>query len=218
MMIKKSVITYVAMSLVCLAIVPSARATIVDVNEEWGMVLQPGESLTCLVHFIPDIPDVVPESLLFPQIPEWTNSYPFDYEAAGWDIALTDGNKTAYIFGPRITNDGSTPLYLLSYKLFYQWDDEDPDYDPNYPVYLDWVAFDGQMTIRDKAWRRTASGMWEDYEITWREQYYPESPPYENPVPEPMTICLLGLGAMLLRKRRPVASTVEPRRDFLKTP
>jgi hypothetical protein len=199
---KKSVITYATALLVCLGLTLSARAVpIIDVNEEWGMILQPGESLTCLAHFIPAIPGIVPASLIFTQPPQWTNSYPFNYEAAGWDTALTDMNKTAYLFGPEITNSGPDPWYLFSYKLYYQWDGEGTDYDPDYPAYLDWVAFDGSTIIRNDAWRRTAGGVWEKYyDVTWREQHYPESEPYENPAPEPMTICLLGFGAAFCRK------------------
>jgi hypothetical protein len=160
------------------------------------MVLQPGESFTCLAHFIPDIPGVVPESLIFAQPPEWTDTYPFDHVTAGWDTALADGGKTAYLFGPRITNN-EDPNYLFSYKLYYQWDGGATDYDPNYPIYLDWVIFNDSTLIRDLGWRRRADGTWEGpNEVTW-------DGPYENPVPEPMTICLLTLGAAFLRKRRP---------------
>jgi hypothetical protein len=195
---RKSVITYATALLVYLGLTLSAYATPVDANDEWGMVLQPGESFTCLAHFIPDIPGVVPESLIFTQPPEWTNTYYFDYEAYGWDTVLTDGGKTAYLFGPRITNNGSEPNYPFSYKLYYQWDDEGLDFDPNYPIYLDWVAFDGPTTIGDNSYRRTAAGVWEKYDVTWREQY--GGPPYENPVPEPMTVCILSLGAAFCRK------------------
>jgi hypothetical protein len=206
-MMKKSVETYAIVLLMCLGLTSSVRATLVDANDEWGMTLQVGESFTCLAHFIPDIPNVVPESLIFTRPPEWTNSYPFNYEAAGWDVALADGGKTAYLFGPKIANTGPGPLDIFSYKLYYQWDDDGLDFDPNYPVYLDWVIFDDLTLIQDSGWRRKADGTWEwpANEITWREQYYPESEPYENPVPEvpePMVICLLGLGAAFLRKRR----------------
>ena len=192
--------TYTLVLLVCLGLTLSAQAAIVDANDEWGMVLQAGESFTCLAHFIPDIPNVS-SSLIFAQPPEWTDTYWFDWEAAGWDVALADGNKTAYLFGPEITNSGPNPLDIFSYKLYYQWDDEGLDFDPNYPIYLDWVAFNGPTIIGDNSYRRTAAGVWEKYDVTWREQY--GGSPYENPVPEPMTICLLGFGTAFLRKRRP---------------
>jgi hypothetical protein len=199
-MMKKSVIIYALVLLVCLGLTSSARATIVDANEEWGRTLQPGESFTCLAHFIPDIPGVS-DSLIFVQAPQWTDTYPFNYVAAGWDTALTDGGKTAYLFGPRITN-GPDTLDLFSFKLFYRWDTNAAGFDPNYPVYQDVAIFDDlTLTYDFGGWRGKPGGTWErPSDVTWREQY--GGPPYENPVPEPMTICLLGLGAALLRKRR----------------
>jgi hypothetical protein len=198
---KKSIITCALVLLMYFGLTLSAHATPVDANDEWGMTLQVGESFTCLAHFIPDTPNV-PSSLIFTQPPVWTDTYTFDHITAGWNTALTDGNKTAYIFGPEIANTGPSPLDIFSYKLYYQWDDEGLDFDPNYPVYLDWVVFDDLTLIQDSGWRRKADGTWEwpANEITWREQH--GDPPYENPVPEPVTICILGLGAAFLRKRR----------------
>jgi hypothetical protein len=160
------------------------------------MMIEPDTAITCIAYFIPDVPNV-PSSLMFAQPPQWTDSIPFNYAAAGWDTALTDGNKTAYIFGPEITNNGSGLLYLFSFKLFYQWDDEDI---VDYPVYLDTVVFDDGAIVSETA-RRGMPGSYETNPgTTWQEEY--GGPPYENPVPEPVTICLLGLGAAFVRKRR----------------
>jgi hypothetical protein len=194
---KKSVTTYTLVLLVCLGLTLSAQATPVDANEGWVMKLQPGESFTCIAQFIPDTPNV-PDSLIFPQAPDWVEL--FVPEALSWDTALTDGGKTAYLYGPAITNNTAIKIPIFSYKLYYRWDDEDPDYDENYPLYLDVVVFNNQEIVTDFALRGIPGGPWDNpYEETWREQY--GGPPYENPVPEPMTICLLGLGAAFLRKR-----------------
>ncbi len=188
------------MSLVCFGLVSSAQATTVDANEGWEMALQPSESITCIAHFIPDVPNV-PASLIFLQAPDWIQQ--FVPEAHSWETALADEGRTAYLFGPAITNDASDPLDIFEYRLYYQWDDEDPDFDPNYPVYLDVVVFDDQEIIRDFAYRGIPDGPYDPVNpTTWKEQYYPESDPYDNPVPEPMTICLLGLGVAFLRKSR----------------
>ncbi|MFZ0033944.1 MAG: PEP-CTERM sorting domain-containing protein [Sedimentisphaerales bacterium] len=192
---KKSAITCVLVLLVCLGLISSARATIVDANEEWERTLLPGESFTCLAHFIPGVPGVIPESVIFTRPPEWTSTYP-----VGWDTAVIDGGKIAYLYGPRLTNNTSDTVYVFSFKLFYQWDTDAEGFDANYPVYQDVAIFDDlTLTYTYGGWRGIP---WERHEETWREHYYPGSEPYENPVPEPMTICLLGLGAAFLRKSR----------------
>ena len=199
---RKSVITCALALLVCLSLTCCAQAATVDANEEWEMEQEPYESFTCIAHFIPDVPNV-PDSLIFPQASEWTDTYPFDYVSAGWNTTLADAGKTAYLFGPTLTNDGPNPIDLFSYRLYYQWDNEDPNYDPDYPVYLDVVVFNDQEIVRDFALRGIPNGPYDTVNLTtWREQDDPGSDPYENPVPEPMTICLLGLGSAFLRRRR----------------
>ena len=195
---KKSVMTYALVLLVCLWLTSAARATIVDANESWTMKLQPGETFTAIAHFIPDVPGV-PDSLIFPDTSDWIEL--FDPGALTWDVGLADEGKTAYLYGPAITNDTDSDLPIFSYKLYYQWDDEDV---VDYPVYLDVVVFNDLEIVRDFALRGLPHGPWDEpNEDTWKEQHDPESDPYINPIPEPMTICLLGLGtALLIKKRR----------------
>jgi hypothetical protein len=202
-MMKKSVMTCASLLLVCLWLTSGAWATIVDANDEWLMKLEPEQTITCVAHFIPDIPTVVPDSLVFTKAPEWTDAYPFNYVGAGWDTAISEDGKAAYLYGPEIYNDTNGLWQLFSYSLFYQWDDEDPYYDENYPVWVDIAVFNDQELLVDGSVRGIPGGPWDDVnEDTWKEQYDPESDPYINPIPEPMTICLLGLGTVFLRKRR----------------
>ncbi|MDD5327640.1 MAG: PEP-CTERM sorting domain-containing protein [Phycisphaerae bacterium] len=192
---KKSVVTCILVWLMCLGLTSPAQATIVTGWDQWYLSVEPNQPVTCVAHFIPDLDGYVADSLIFTQPPEWTGS--FDYISAGWDTTLADSNKTAYLFGPELTNGG----LLFSYKTYYQWDDEDPDYDPDYPVYFDLVIFNGDTIVAEFA-RRGTPGDYDQAIIgtTWSEQ--DGEPPYENPVPEPMTICLLGFGAAFMKKSR----------------
>ncbi|MHC4458788.1 MAG: hypothetical protein ACYS0I_17215 [Planctomycetota bacterium] len=111
--------------------------------------------------------------------------------------------KTAYLHGPAITNNDISEISIFIYRLFYQWDDEDPNYNENYPVILDVVVFNDEAIVNEFALRGIPNGPYDDplQDTTWKEQSYPESPPYLNPVPEPAGICLFSAVWLLLRKK-----------------
>ncbi|MHC4571649.1 MAG: hypothetical protein ACYS0C_06195 [Planctomycetota bacterium] len=200
---KKSVMTCASLLLVCLWLTSSAQATLIQGDDDWKQPLEAGQTVTCVAHFIPDVPAIVPDSLIFVQAPEWTLTWPFDYATYGWDTAISEDGKAAYLYGPALTNDTLQAWQLFSYSLFYQWDDEDPHYNENNPVWVDVAVFSGQELFEDGAVRGIPGGPWDHYySDTWRETYVSGSDPYENPIPEPVTICLLGLGVAFLRKRR----------------
>lgn len=194
---RKLAIIYVVL-LMCfgLALPAWATITVIDANQEWLMGIDPGLSITCVSYFIPDAIHApnVPDSLIFAQLPQWTNAIPFDYVSEGWDTALADGGKTAYVFGPEITNSGLDFLYTFSYRLYYQWEEEDVDVG-DYPVYLDIVVFDNDEVVYESSRWGTPGTPYQ-----WSEE--PFDGPYENPVPEPMTVCILGFGVAVLIKRR----------------
>jgi hypothetical protein len=174
----------------------------VDANEEWGVLLDNGESLTCIAHYIPDI-NGIPESLVFSQTPEFTDTYTGG-DRTGWQTVLSDDQKMVYLYGPRTTNDtGQNDIGWFSYTLFFQWDDEDANLDPTFPVYIDTAVFDGPLGCAfydEWGWRgKPGPGNGEDWEYQ-SEPYYEDG--YTNPAPEPMTICLFGLGAVFLRIRK----------------
>jgi len=201
---KNSFMVCACVVLICLGLTLAVRAVTVTCSEGWYCSLAPGASFTCITYFIPDVPGI-PESLVFNQAPAQTGDYLGGgwWDDIGWESTLSGDGKIAYIHGPRQTNTDTSTIKWFSYYLYYEWDDEDENYDPDWPVYQDVAIFDDQTLTFDEAWRGTPGNGWETpYDDTWKEQYYPGSDPYENPVPGPATIALLGLGAALLRRRR----------------
>ena len=199
---KKSVMIC-ALLLIGLGLTSTARAVIVTGQEEWGTRLDSGQSITCIVHYIPDTPDT-PQSLIFQQLPEPTFTYPFG-SWDGWETAISADQKMVYLYGPRNTNVSDfNDVEWFSYNLFFQWDDADPNLDLAYPVYLDTAVYDGGLCsdATDAWFWKGEPGGWPD---AWVREDYPHNPNYEedytNPVPVPATIYLLGLGAAFLRRK-----------------
>ena len=179
----------------------------VQSSQEWGLPLDPGETFTSVAYFIPDIPNAV-DSLIFTAAPEWTDFYPFDETAQGWDTALSPDSKTAYLYGPQITNDTSVDIQLFSFRLYYEWNDADSGFEPNYPVYQDTALYNNSSQPYDSFGRRGTPGdvndpgTWEYYDQTNKEIHNPGSDEYENPVPLPGAIYMLGFGAAILLKKK----------------
>jgi len=189
---------------VCLGLTSSARAAPVTGSQDWYTSLDVGESVTCIAFYGLG-------SVEFTQPPEWfygfDPNHDYNHDIAGWETALTDGGKTAYLYGPRATNSSSEPREWFAYELFYEWDDEASGFDPCYPVYQDMAIFDGPFGSEPTfavGWRGTP-GVWESWEYKDGDPDsgpYQTGEPYTNPAPEPVTVYILGLGTVFLRKRR----------------
>ncbi len=203
---KRTVIVCASALLVCSGLTSSARAATIDANDEWGITLDSGQSITCIAHYVWSSVEFtnLPEQI-WGKYPEYENGG--RWEDIGWQAALSPDNKIAYMYGPQSTNTTEyNDLGWFAYILSYQWDDVVAD--PNYPVYIDTALYNGPFgsaPIDYWGWRGTPGDPdgWQYRD----EPYYKDELGYKegffsNPAPEPMTICLLGLGAAFLRKRR----------------
>jgi len=179
---------------VCLYLTSAAHATLVDASNNWEINQISGISqLSCIVHNIPDIAS----SLVFTEDPVFVSgdpSYPGDFSQ--WQIELSSDKKTVYLLGP-VTSD-----YRFKYTLSYQWDDAVANSD--YPVYIDTAIFcgdEGTLSLKEWGWKGNPSlnnWVYQDHSYKGGEPY---TSPYD-PLPEPITILVLGLGAVLLGKNK----------------
>jgi hypothetical protein len=205
-MMKKSVMTCALVLLVCLWLTSGARAAIVSGSDKWGITLDANESITAIAHFVWG-------GVEFTALPLQITGLGYDaggiWGDIGWQAELAPDNKIAYMYGPQSTNiTESNDVGWFSYELSYQWDDAAVGFDSNYPVYIDTAIYDGPFGSEPTnywGWRGTPgiTNSWEYRDVP----YYIDDPEYEegfydNPAPEPMTICLLGLGTAFLRKKR----------------
>jgi hypothetical protein len=196
-------------AVVCLYLAPSVQAAIVNADTEWDIsmggtlpkAIRP--SMNCIAYYIPDLPGL--ESLVFTAAPvfESVPSYIGDY--GQWQTELALDGKAVYLYGPTITYDSDILQKWFIYTLSYQWDNAAANFDPAFPVYHDITIFSGPKgsnSIQEWAWRGNPADI-----LSWKYQdhSYKGSEPYTcpyAPLPEPITILVLGLGAVLLRKNK----------------
>ena len=97
---------------ICLIVISTAHGTLVDGWDEWGIKLEPGQSISCISFFI------VNDSY-FTQAPIQTDTYIAGgyWEHIGWQSALSQDNSVAYIYGPSVTNEYLEQLGWFSFYL-----------------------------------------------------------------------------------------------------
>jgi len=206
---KRYVATYLIAMLVSFGLTSSAGAAIEFGQDDWGLTLDANQSITCIAHFVwygvefNDIPIQVPEGI-YP-----THENGGRWDDIGWVAELSPDHKTAYIYGPQVTNTtGTDDLGWFAYTLSYLWDTVDPNYDPNYPIYIDTAIYNGPFgsePIDSWGLRGTPGdlGSWQYRDIPYAtdEPWYTEDF-FNNPAPEPSTILIFGLGSVVFFIKR----------------
>ena len=195
---------------VCLYLTSAAQATIRNASPDWDIsmggtlpkAIRP--SMNGIAHYIPDLPGL--ESLVFTAAPVFKDvNPPYIGDYSQWQTELAPDGKAVYLYGPTTTYDSDILQKWFIYTLSYQWDDAAANFNPAFPVYHDITIFSGPKgsnSIQEWAWRGNPADIqsWEyqDHSYKGGESY---TSPYD-PLPEPITILVLSLGAVLLGKNK----------------
>jgi hypothetical protein len=193
---------------VCLYLTSAAHATIVNANLDWGIsmggtlpkAIRP--SMNGIAYYIPDLFGL--ESLVFTAVPVFVNDSEYFGDYSQWQTELAPDGKAVYLYGPTTTYDSDILKKWFRYTLSYQWDDAAAGFDPAFPVYNDIAIFSGPKdsnSIQEWAQRGNPADIqsW----VVYQDHSYKGGEPYTSPydpLPEPITILVFGLGAVLLGK------------------
>lgn len=174
-----------------------ANATLIDANQPWMTTLDAHQSITCITHYIPDIAGVT-DTLIFTAAPQFIDDLAYHGDETTWQTAISNDNKMVYLWGPQSTNPASFTQNWFLYDLEFQWDDQNLG-DPDHPVYVDTAVFNGSQSTDEWGWKGTPGNenSWIATDNSHRQQNDPQSEPYTNPIPEPITLGLLTLGLIL---------------------
>jgi hypothetical protein len=202
---------------ICSGLALPAWATPQFGYDDWGSTLDSDQTITAIAYFVwssvefNDVPVQVAMGVYTDPIYGGEYQHGGLWADIGWTAAMSPDKKIAYVAGPPSTNTTEHDDYgWFAYTLSYNWNTDDPNFDPSWPVYIDGAIYNGPFgsePIDTWGWRGTPGvpESWSYSDTPYAIDYNPDYTEdfFNNPAPEPATICILGLGALFLRKKRP---------------
>lgn len=179
--------------LLLFSFVSIGKSAIYTSQQQWFINLDAGESFNSVIYYSRGLTE-------FTQEPTWLSHPDYNGDTTDWALELSSDNKDAYIHGPQAINSSGSALGWFAITLYYQWDDTDTYQGGGYDVYFDRVFYDGpigsQPALTD-GWAGTPGD-----NTSWDMiGPFEELTSYTNPIPEPMVICILALGASFIRRK-----------------
>lgn len=202
----KKLLSLVSLLVLCICSISTASGPLQkSYQQDWGVSLGSGDSITCIAHYIPDSAPNMPGDLVFDDAPVFADDGSYEYynegNPDGWDVAIADDNKSVWLYGPRQTNDQGYSNWWWIYELSFAWTGQEGE---DEPLYFDTALYDGgEGSEPVQLWGASGNETdgFSDTEPPYASQEYIDNN-YLNPAPEPATLLMLTGGIWFAARRK----------------